>query len=529
MPEPFSQETLGEEVLTPAGEAAWARLGKQLELASGFWLGFIFAASPAAAAILQRRAELLLRMRARGMQAVSPKTPGELRAVLPALLGGDPTNAGCVWMEAIRADPPAGPGSLPGPWTAAWDELLLRLNERREYLRRHFPGGLVLAAHPTIKPRAREAAPDLWSVRAIVVELPLTAAAGTPDLTATERDWTQRLSTGVHPDPVFALEEARRRASRGSKDPRSVGAALLRAVAGFLAAEEPGRAVELAREAVDLLRNAPPGGVADLATALAALSLAEEANGDLAAAAEHIEHAIKLKQGAEERFLLTWLDRAGLLALARMDLTRARDYLFLNSALSRRLVERYGETPEALRDLSVSLERVGDVRRASGDVAAAAAAYEESLGLSRRLAERYGETPESLRDLSLSLDRVGDVRRASGDVAAAAAAYEESLGLSRRLVERYGETPESLRDLSVSLERVGDVQRGSGDVAAAAAAYEESLGLRRRLVERYGETPQALLELSVSLANVEDAWRALGNVKGAVAIHEELRALQRHG
>ena len=42
-------------------------------------------------------------------------------------------------------------------------------------------------------------------------------------------------------------------------------------------------------------------------------------------------------------------------------------------------------------------------------------------------------------------------------MAAATAAYEESLALDRRLVD-YGETPQALRDLSVSLNSLGDVR-----------------------------------------------------------------------
>ena len=67
------------------------------------------------------------------------------------------------------------------------------------------------------------------------------------------------------------------------------------------------------------------------------------------------------------------------------------------SPFDRRLLDAYGETPQALRDLSVSLDRLGDVQRETGEVAAAAAAYEESLALDRRLLDAYGETPQAHR------------------------------------------------------------------------------------------------------------------------------------
>ena len=67
-------------------------------------------------------------------------------------------------------------GHLPdgevGSWVAAWDWLMRRLNERRDALRRQLGGALLFAVHPNWKPRVREAAPDFWSVRSLVLDLP---------------------------------------------------------------------------------------------------------------------------------------------------------------------------------------------------------------------------------------------------------------------------------------------------------------------------------------------------------------------
>ena len=76
------------------------------------------------------------------------------------------------------------------------------------------------------------------------------------------------------------------------------------------------------------------------------------------------------------------------------------------------------------------------------------------LEFSKKQIERIGETPESLRDLSVSLNKVGNTARALGELDDARRSYEESLRIRRTIIERIGETPESLRDLSVSLEKV---------------------------------------------------------------------------
>jgi hypothetical protein len=55
-------------------------------------------------------------------------------------------------------------------WAAAWQDFFLRLNERRDRLRRELSGGLILELPPGIKPDVRNAAPDLWSIRALVLE-----------------------------------------------------------------------------------------------------------------------------------------------------------------------------------------------------------------------------------------------------------------------------------------------------------------------------------------------------------------------
>ena len=118
-----------------------------------------------------------------------------------------------------------------------------------------------------------------------------------------------------------------------------------------------------------------------------------------------------------------------------------------------------GESPEALRDWSVSLEKVGEVQRVLGDVTGARERHEKSLNVRERLVRLTGESPEALRDWSVSLDKVGDVQRLLGDVTGARARYTESLKVSERLVALTGESPEALRDLAITLGRLSDVSK----------------------------------------------------------------------
>ncbi|WP_374340273.1 tetratricopeptide repeat protein, partial [Methyloversatilis sp.] len=116
-----------------------------------------------------------------------------------------------------------------------------------------------------------------------------------------------------------------------------------------------------------------------------------------------------------------------------------------------------------------------DALMAHGRLPSARRVAQQALEVAR--IRSLSDAPESLRDLSVSLNKVGGVARAQGDWSQAEAVYRESLALSRQLVERLGATPESLRDLSVSLDNVGGVARAQGDWSQAEAVYRESLAL----------------------------------------------------
>ena len=62
-------------------------------------------------------------------------------------------------------------------------------------------------------------------------------------------------------------------------------------------------------------------------------------------------------------------------------------------------------------------------------------AFEESLDISRKILARVGETPEALRDLSVSLDNAGQIAQALGELERARVAFEGAAEI-RKLLER---------------------------------------------------------------------------------------------
>jgi tetratricopeptide (TPR) repeat protein len=223
-----------------------------------------------------------------------------------------------------------------------------------------------------------------------------------------------------------------------------------------------------------------------------------------------------------ERFLFNvWepLERAGTLTPL---------YTLGKAALvtMRRLLAADPTRPDWLGCLSVSLSRVGDVRRALGDLEAALAAFQESLDIDRELVRLQPDQPKRKVDLSLSLNKVGEVESGRGNLDAAMSAFRKSLGIRRELARRQSDQP-NLRALSVSLERIGDIESARGNLDAAITAFQESLGIRRELVRLQGDMPERRRDLSLSIERVGEVESARGNLDAAMTAFRESLGIYR--
>ena len=157
-----------------------------------------------------------------------------------------------------------------------------------------------------------------------------------------------------------------------------------------------------------------------------------------------------------------------------------------------RLVDDYGETPQSLRDLSVSWADRRCPARGLG-TGGRDGSVRGSPYLRRRLVDDYGETPQSLRDLSVSLGRIGDVRREPGHWRPRRK-HMRNLSFCAAAGGRLRRDAAALRDLSVSLGGSAMSGAEAGELAAATEAHEESLVLLRRT-----EGPTCFREVDHSL------------------------------
>ena len=401
----------------------------------------------------------------------------KLREMGPEILANAVKPPGLNWIEGV------GEPTDANEWRDGWRSVLSWLNHHRDTMRGRV-GGLVLVLPEWLSDEPSRVASDLWSVRNLVcylgnddVRVSAPTASELPRLPAADAASSHvglplRLTGEPIPEPTAGNTLA-----RTDTDPESTRDLVARAL----------KAGSLQLAAVGLLRLA-----------------------------EHDQDRGRAGQTLGDALALGPIDPKTRVELLREQFRRQVEAGVWNSAetaaheslaISRALNERLA-TPEALRDLSISLNNVGLVHRARGEWTEAKTIYDESLAIRRALNERLA-TPEALRDLTVSLNNVGLVHRARGEWTEAKTIYDESLAIRRALNERLA-TPEALRDLTISLNNVGLVHQARGEWTEAKTIYDESLAISRALNERLA-TPQSVLDIAWVLRHLAEAALIAGD------------------
>ncbi len=116
---------------------------------------------------------------------------------------------------------------------------------------------------------------------------------------------------------------------------------------------------------------------------------------------------------------------------------------------------------------------------------------EGSFAIAQRLAEADPQNAQAQRDLSLSLNKLGDLELREGDAAKARGHFEESLEINRILAAADPRNAQAQRDLSVSLERFGVLALRANDVAEARKLFAQSHEIRNWFAEADPQNVQA--------------------------------------
>ena len=176
--------------------------------------------------------------------------------------------------------------------------------------------------------------------------------------------------------------------------------------------------------------------------------------------------------------------------------------------------EFYNANPnsaEAARDLSVSLDKLGDFlaqRDQPGDAEDTLKHYTRSLEINEKLLQDSPGSAQARRDVSVSLNKLGDLlaqRAQPGDAEAALKHYTRSLAMNEKLLQDHPNSADTERDVSVSLNKLGDflIQRGHpGDAESALQHYTRSLKICEKLLQASPRSAQARRDVSVSLTKL---------------------------
>lgn len=174
------------------------------------------------------------------------------------------------------------------------------------------------------------------------------------------------------------------------------------------------------------------------------------------------------------------IERGAFLVQQAMRAFRAHNVESAKSRLSlcaediREQLERLGNTPELCSQLGAVLGMLGDCCRAMGDAGSAVTYFEESVDFLSKLPKTDLEITHTL---SISLNKIGDLKYYNGELQAARSYYFRSLNVRRDTIRNHPEVSSQILDVAVSLAKVADVDRSLGNDDAAVDGFQEGINL----------------------------------------------------
>lgn len=178
------------------------------------------------------------------------------------------------------------------------------------------------------------------------------------------------------------------------------------------------------------------------------------------------------------------LERGSFLVQQAMRAFRSQNFESAKSRLTicaediRDQLERMGNTPELCSQLGAVFGMLGDCSRAMGDSSSAVNHFEESVEFLMKLPM---EDLEITHTLSVSLNKIGDLKYYDGDLEAARSYYYRSLNVRRDAMKCHPDSPSQILDVAVSLAKVADVDRSLQNEDAATDGFMEGIQLMEAL------------------------------------------------
>ncbi|GMI80487.1 NO CATALASE ACTIVITY 1 [Hibiscus trionum] len=193
------------------------------------------------------------------------------------------------------------------------------------------------------------------------------------------------------------------------------------------------------------------------------------------------------------------LDRGAFLVQQAMRAFRSQNFKSAKSRLTmcaediRGQLEKSDNSSELCSQLGAVLGMLGDCCRAMGDSAEAINYFEESVEFLTKLPTDL----EITHTLSVSLNKIGDLKYYDGDLQAARSYYLRSLGVRRDFIKNHPGVASQILDVSVSLAKVADVDRTLGKEDEAVDGFQEAIKLLESLSLKSEEASLEPRRLSV--------------------------------
>ncbi|KAL6523206.1 Protein nca1 [Orobanche gracilis] len=178
------------------------------------------------------------------------------------------------------------------------------------------------------------------------------------------------------------------------------------------------------------------------------------------------------------------LERGAFLMQQAMRALRANNVESAKSRLSvcaedvREQLGRMGNTHELCSQLGAVLGMLGDCCRATGDATSAISYFEECVSFLTKVPQ---DDLEITHTLSVSLNKIGDLKYYEGDLQAARSYYFQALDVRRNAMNHHPGVLSQVIDVAVSIAKVADVDNNLGNDDTATAGFEEGIKLLESL------------------------------------------------
>jgi tetratricopeptide (TPR) repeat protein len=178
--------------------------------------------------------------------------------------------------------------------------------------------------------------------------------------------------------------------------------------------------------------------------------------------------------------------------------------------------ERFHPDDRSLgRDLTIGLERVGNLAMDEANAGRALTYYRECLSKREQLLETQEPsassrtTVEATLDVAIAHGKVADALDALGDRSQARPHFEKYLAMAREVFSKDPSNVQVMRSLSDALEEVGKLARDDAKFPEAESLFGESIAQREALLRADEQDAQARYLLTVAQKHLGDTYWAL--------------------